>query len=168
MQSAPQGYGSPPQLERPTTVRAGLGAFIAGVILGAIALVYELVHFADLVNNASAQAAAQGAAADPRLAHAVAVVTVAGGLFGLAIDVFFISFAWRGRNWARIVLWVFGALGVVAGLVGLGNASALAGFLDGLSICQWLLSLAGIVLLAQKSANEWYRFRKWQRATGQG
>jgi hypothetical protein len=146
MYSAPQGYGSPPQLERPTTVRAGLGAFIAGVILGAIALVYELVHFADLVDNASAQAA----------------------LFGLAVDVFFISFAWRGRNWARIVLWVFGALGVVAGLVGLGNASALAGFLDGLSICQWLLSLAGIVLLAQKSANEWYRFRKWQRATGQG
>ena len=32
---------------------------------------------------------------------------------------------------------------------------------------RWLL-FAGIVLLAQKPANEWYRYRGWLRATGQG
>ena len=31
-----------------------------------------------------------------------------------------------------------------------------------------LLTAAGVVLLALKPSNEWYRFRSWQRATGQG
>jgi hypothetical protein len=138
------------------------------VILGAIALVYEVAHFPDLVETFRSAAAAQGVAGDTQLSpHAYAVLTVVGGWVGLGIDALFIWFAWRGRNWARIVLWVFGGFGVLAGLTGLSNMAALAGFLEGLSICQWVLSLAAIVLLAQKSANEWYRYRKWQRATGQ-
>jgi hypothetical protein len=137
------------------------------VILGAIGLVYEVAHFSDLVDIFRSAAAAQGVAGGtPISPHTYATLTVAGGWVGIGIDALFIWFAWQGRNWARIVLWVFGALGVVTGLTGLGNTAALAGFVEGLSICQWVLSLAAIVLLAQKSANEWYRFRRWQRATG--
>ena len=42
------------------------------------------------------------------------------------------------------------------------------GFLVGLRLFSFLLTAAGIVLLALKPSNEWYRFRKWQRLTGQG
>ena len=31
-----------------------------------------------------------------------------------------------------------------------------------------LLLIAAVVLLALKPSNDWYRFRGWQRATGQG
>jgi hypothetical protein len=30
------------------------------------------------------------------------------------------------------------------------------------------LTLAGVVLLALKPSHEWYRYRGWQRANGQG
>jgi hypothetical protein len=42
------------------------------------------------------------------------------------------------------------------------------GFLTALSWFGFALAVAGIVLLAQKPANEWYRYRGWLRATGQG
>jgi hypothetical protein len=86
----------------------------------------------------------------------------------VALECMFIWFAWTGRNWARIVLWVIGGLNIVSGVIALGSGSYLSGFLKGLSICEFVLVLAGVVLLAQKPANEWYRYRKWQRATGQG
>ena len=41
------------------------------------------------------------------------------------------------------------------------------GFLTALSVFGLLLTAAGIVLLAMKPANEWYRYRGWLRATGQ-
>ena len=31
-----------------------------------------------------------------------------------------------------------------------------------------LLLIAAVVVLALKPSNEWYRFRSWQRANGQG
>jgi hypothetical protein len=34
--SAPTGYGAPRSMERPTTVRAGLGAFIGSMVLSAV------------------------------------------------------------------------------------------------------------------------------------
>jgi hypothetical protein len=46
--------------------------------------------------------------------------------------------------------------------------TALGGFLTSLSVFQLLLTIAGIVLLALKPSSEWYRYRSWQRATGQG
>ena len=40
-------------------------------------------------------------------------------------------------------------------------------FVTALGWFQWLFTLAGIVLLALKPSHEWYRYRKWLRATGQ-
>ena len=36
----------------------------------------------------------------------------------VVLHALFIWFAWRGRNWARIVLWVLGGLAVLAGFGG--------------------------------------------------
>ena len=91
-----------------------------------------------------------------------------------ALFAMFIWFAWNGRNWARIVLWVLGGISVAFGLIGFataaggaGAAIAQNGFVTALGVFGLLLTIAGIVLLAMKPANEWYRYRGWLRATGQ-
>jgi hypothetical protein len=91
------------------------------------------------------------------------------GLLFVALEAMFIWFAWNGRNWARIVLWVLGGLSVVSGLAsyGMGGAPGQSGFLVALNVCTLLLTVAGIVFLAMKPANDWYKYRGWLRATGQ-
>jgi len=169
--SAPTGYGAPQPMERPTTVRAGLGAFIAVLILG---LVSSIVTFADFDNIMNAALAAQGTStADlgvdrDSFVRLVLIVGVVIGLVMAALQIMFIWFAWNGRNWARVVLWVLGGLGVLSGLFAVASPRAgEPGFLVSLSVFSLLLTAAGIVLLALKPSNDWYRFRKWQRLNGQ-
>jgi hypothetical protein len=159
-------HGAPPATERPTTVRAGIGAFVANLILG---LVGSIVTFAQL-DDVVARAVAQGNADVELTEAAVRSGIVIGAVFGLiivALQVLVLWFAWQGRNWARIVLWVLGGLGIISGLVSLGADNPLGGFAAALGVFQLLLTIAGVVLLALKPSNEWYRYRGWQRANGQ-
>jgi hypothetical protein len=166
--SAPAGYGAPPAMERPTTVRAGIGALIANLVLGVIG---SLVAFADLDSRID-QAMARAAVENPELTEEmIRTGFVLGAVLGLvlvALNVLFLWFAWQGRNWARIVLWVLGGLSVLGALYGLGADTGQGGFLTSLSVFQLLLLVAGLVLLALTPSNEWYRYRGWLRATRQG
>jgi hypothetical protein len=156
-------------MERPTTVRAGLGAFIGSMILGVVGQVVTLLNFQTLVDWSFANAGT-GPGLDPAMVQDVAEtalkIGVVVGLLFLALYALFVWFAWQGRNWARIVLWVLSGLGIVFGLVGMAGGSPLP-FLTALGGFQLLLQAAAVVLLALKPSNEWYRFRGWQRATGQ-
>jgi hypothetical protein len=166
--SAPTGYGAPAPVERPVTVRAGIGAFVANLILGVIV---AIITFADIDKIVARTMAASN---DPNVTEGIIrsalVVGAVIGLVLVALNVLFLWFAWQGRNWARIVLWVLGGLNVVSGLLGLSGAgsSGQTGFVTAIGVFQLLLVIAGIVLLALKPSNEWYRYRSWQRATGQG
>ena len=88
-----------------------------------------------------------------------------------AVFALFVWFAWKGHNWARIVLWVLAGLGLVFGLIGAGLSSSFgAATLPVLSFLSWvemLFDAVAIVLLALKPSNEWYRYRGWLRSTGQ-
>jgi hypothetical protein len=155
-------------MERPFAVRAGIGAFMANLILGVIASVVAFASLDTLVAQALAVENVDATINDDVLRSAVVVGYVVGLVF-VALQAMFIWFAWQGRNWARIVLWVLGGLSVVSGLASFGMSSAPStGFLTALSWFGFALAVAGIVLLAQKPANEWYRYRGWLRATGQG
>lgn len=166
--SAPTGYGAPAPMERPFAVRAGLGAFIANLILGLIGAAIAFASIDTLVAQALAAENVDVTISDDVLRTAVIAGYVVALVFA-ALQAMFIWFAWNGRNWARIVLWVLGGLGVVSGLASLGMAAAPStGFLTALSWFGFALTVAGIVLLAQKPANEWYRYRGWLRASGQG
>jgi hypothetical protein len=112
--------------------------------------------------------------ADPGLTRTFFIAGQVITLLLYALQGVFLGFAWRGRNWARVVLWVFGGLAVVTGLTGVFSRSYLPGFLQGLSLCQYVLIVAAVALLAQRTAHAWYRNRKehaayegWLRATGQ-
>lgn len=172
--AAPTGYGAPAALERPVTVRAGLGAFIATLVLGLVSTIVTYAQFDELV-----QAALSAQATDVELGELeeigedfVRSALIAGVVFTLlvmALQVMFIWFAWNGRNWARIVLWVLGGLSVAGGLYGVvAPQPGMPGYLVGLSVFSLLFTIAGIVLLALKPSNDWYRYRGWLRATGQG
>lgn len=168
--SAPTGYGAPQAMERPMTVRAGLGAFIGATVLNVVAQVVTLLNFQTILDwtlartgiphGADAETTRQAAQLGARIGIAVGIILVV--VYGL-----FVWFAWRGRNWARIVLWVFAGLGILSGLASLGAGSPLP-FLTAVGGFEALLLLAAVILLALKPSNEWYRFRKWQRMTGQG
>jgi hypothetical protein len=165
--SAPTGYGAPTPMERPVTVRAGIGALVASLILGIISSIATFADIDHLVARALAQSGSDVEVTDDVLRSAIIVGGVATLVF-VALNALFLWFAWQGRNWARIVIWVLGGLGVLSGVAGLGTGSTVGGFLTSLGVFQFLLTAVGIVLLALKPSNEWYRYRGWQRATRQG
>jgi hypothetical protein len=151
--AAPQGqeWGGGPSVptERPSTVKAGIGAFLASAVLG---LLSSIVTFADF--NSLVDTAARDAGVSPDSVRTGVMVGAVIGLIFLAVYLLVLWYAWQGRNWARIVLWVLGGLSVLSGLFGLGNGN---GLLSLLGVLQLLLVIAGIVLLALKPSNAWYR-----------
>ena len=116
----------PRRLERPVTVRAGLGCLhrLAGAerdLRGGH--VPQLGHHRAQSCSAARGAPTPAPTAAPRLrrAEAGAKIGVVVGLVFAAVYGLFVWFAWRGQNWARIVLWVLGGLGLLGGLVGSGG-----------------------------------------------
>ncbi|TFV60173.1 hypothetical protein E4P41_10720 [Geodermatophilus sp. DF01-2] len=165
--SAPGGHFPPEPPERPTTVRVGIGAFLATLILGVIA---SLVQFSD-IDGLVAEAVA--VAGDPAVTEDIIrtglVVGAVIGLLLVALEALFIWFAWKGRNWARIVLCVLGGINVVFGLGALGGAAggvASSGFLDSLSVFSLVLTLVGVVALLLRPSTEWYRAMTARRQAG--
>jgi hypothetical protein len=160
---APGGAGGPAPVERPVTVRAGIGAFVANIVLGLIASIFLFTDQRNLIDSALRHASG------PTSEDVVRAALILGAVITLvfvALEIMFLWFAWKGRNWARVVLWVLFGLNVVTGMTALGG-TPYGGFYTSLSIIQLLLALAGIVLLAMRPSNEWYRYQSWLRATGQ-
>ena len=148
--AAPQGWGpdgpSAGPSERPTTVKAGIGAFLANTVLN---LIGTILVFTDL-DSYRADLAETGDLTAEQVDTAISVAMVISFLF-IAAFAAVLWFAWQGRNWARIVLWVLGGLSVITALSGTSATGGLLGTL------QLLLIVVGIVALALKPSNEWYR-----------
>jgi len=162
-------YAPPPppgSAEQPLTVRAGIGAFVVNFVLGLVGSLVAFGDIDDLVREAS-RTTTDPDITDEVLRTAILVGAVI-GLVLVVLHALFIWWAWRGRNWARITLWVLGGLAVLAGLGTLGGDTGGTDFLAALSVFQLLALIAGIVLLALKPSNDWYRYMTWARATGQG
>jgi hypothetical protein len=164
--SAPTGYGGAQTMERPMTVRAGIGAFVASLLVGLISSAVTFADFDSFVDRAMA-ASADNPEMTEELLRSTLTIGIVIGLVFLVLQVMFLWFAWKGHNWARIVLWVLGGLSLTFGLVGVAAGTGQTGFTTSMGVFQLLFTAVGVVLLAMKPSNEWYRFRGWQRATGQ-
>lgn len=161
-------YDGPVPTERPLAVRAGLGGFVGAIVLSVISAVVTFLNWDVLVADALSRLQAQGRL-DPATVKASADLGLKFGIIAAILSVvlygLFVWFAWRGRNWARIVLWVLGGLGLLGGLLSLAGPSSPVPFLNGLNVFRVLLELVGVVALALKPANEWFRYQRWLRAT---
>lgn len=118
----------------PGTVRWGLGIQWLGVVVGAVSVVLALAGFAGTEASVGAGRAGQVLL----LVGATAAIVV------LQAVVLFV--AGRGHNWARIVLLVLCALGLVRAFFAGGGPSI-----------GDLLSIVSVVLLFLPPSNEWYR-----------
>jgi hypothetical protein len=169
--SAPTGYGAPPALERPVTVRAGIGAFVGSIVLSVVGQVITALNwdtvFASELDASLGDLSGDEADIAAGIMDSFGVFALVIGLVFTAVFALFVWFAWRGHNWARIILWVLAGIGVAFGLLGVAAGSPLP-VLAALGAFELLFDIVAIVLLALKPSNEWYRFRSWQRATGQG
>jgi hypothetical protein len=176
--SAPAGFGAPRPVERPVTVRAGIGAFVGSIVLSVVAHVLTLLNWDEVMAGAltSAEADLGGLPAEEAqlaadFAETFGVIGFVVGLLATAVFALFVWFAWKGHNWARIVLWVLAGLGILFGLIGAGSSAALGLVtLPTIQFLSWfeiLFDAVAIVLLALKPSHEWYRYRGWLRATGQ-
>lgn len=174
--SAPIGYGAPTPLERPVTVRAGIGAFVGSIVLSLVGSVITALNMEALSGLAAmgsglGELSAEEAEMAAAMGDTFGAIGLVLGLVFTGVFALFVWFAWRGHNWARIVLWVLAGLGIVLGVIGAGVSSSFGvPTLPVLSFLAWvemLFDAVAIVLLALKSSSEWYRYRGWLRATGQ-
>jgi hypothetical protein len=170
-----QGWGYPaapgqqqvlPPSPRPTPVTAGVAAFTLSVLLGLVSSVLALTDWDATIDEAAAR---QGV--DPesvrRFAEIGAVVGAVVGLLFLVGTGVVLWFAWTGRNWARITLWVIAGLSLLSGVAGL-VLSATTDVSDSggsaLRVIGLVLQVAGAVLLALRPSSAWYRAEGQRRA----
>ena len=159
--SAPGHHFSPEAPPRPDAVRFGTGAFVAELILG---LVGAIATFGVMESIVNAELARSGVAVSEDSVRTLLLLGAVIGLVFAAFQALFIYFAWKGHNWARIVLFVLGAFTIIGGLSSLAQPST--GFLTALSVFQMLLAIVGIVLLTRPPASEWYRAMGARRQAG--
>ena len=157
------GWGAAPPVQRPSTVKGGIGALVASMLIGLIAAAFTFTDVDALV--VESVAAAEGRiSADA--ARGLVVLGAVLGLVLIALEALVLWFAWQGHHWARVVLWVVGGITVVTGIVGLAAPTAAPGSLTVLALLQLVLTAAGLVLLALRPSDEWYRYRGSQRQSG--
>jgi hypothetical protein len=170
-----QGWGYPaapgqqrpqqPPTPRPTTVTAGIGAFVLNVMLGLVSSLLTFANWDEVIDRATAQQDVDSESVR-EIAETGARIGAVIGLLFLAGYLVLLWFAWTGRNWARITIWVLAGLSLLFGVVGLavGTDTGIPGSTV-LSVLGLLLQAAGVVLLALRPSSAWYR-AEGQRRSG--
>lgn len=169
MPPSPPGWGAQPPppphaMARPTTVTYALVALVVNMVLGVVAAVLIFAN-----QDAYLDQALRDAGLDPTSAGTSGFVSgayTAGAIVGLVfvgLWAMFLWFAWKGHNWARIVIWVFGGLSVISVFTSFGSP---IGTVIVLNVVSLLLTLAAVVLLALKPSNEWYAYQGHARKYG--
>lgn len=157
---------TPEQLQRrPPPVTYAIYALIANMVIG---LINSALVFAN--KDAYIAQALAKTGLDPSSAAAVSafsdIAFTVGAIFGLffvALWAMFVWFAWKGHNWARVVIWVFGGLALISAFAAFGSP---LGTVVALTVVSLLLTLTAVVLLALKPSNDWYRFQGEARKYG--
>ena len=174
--SAPTGFGAPRPVERPLTVRAGIGAFVASIVFSLVMQAITWANWDTLVDPATAFPRGEGltdeeAEVGAAVMGSLGTVSLIVGVVSTAVFAMFVWFAWRGHNWARIVLWILGGLDILFGLMGVLASGALGvptlPVVTALGWFEILAGVVGVVLLALAPSSEWYRYRGWLRVTRQ-
>lgn len=162
------GTPSGPSIVAPQPVQTSFWLWIAASVIGLVGGIVGLVVGFGAAEQAAGAAASQAPGVPVR--GIVIGTLIATGVFialFVALFVVFAVFMRRGRNWARIVLTVLGAISIVSSLPGLigGSTTTVNGQvidLGGgplvaiLTVVSILLTVAAIVFSFLKPANEYF------------
>ena len=155
----PEGYGGhqPARGPRPASIKTSINLVWALVALSVIGTLTSLIYLDDLVDAALEQAGTGGGAITESTARAtVLVTTVIGVIIGVLLYALLAYFLGKGKNWARIVITVFGGLGVVFGLISLATSAGTQPVLFTIvAVLQLVLLAALLFFLWKKESSQW-------------
>jgi hypothetical protein len=146
--------GPPPAV--PGTLDAVWWLVIANAVLGFVGLAYTLTHRDEIIDRIMARRDIDAALARTAANIGITIAIVLG--VGFAIFFIFLAAKTRaGRNWARVTLTVFLALGILGGLSNLaGNNPSFTRSLGGLDL---LIDLAALVAIWLPPSNAYMAAR---------
>lgn len=150
----PQGWNQPMQADRGPRPSSVENAVRLMLVNAAIGLIGVIVLFATKDSLRKQILKNTPTATDSTVNAAITV----GAVIGIVFLVLYILLAMqvrKGKNWARIVTWVFAGLGVLSALTSLAGNSTTSSRV--LSLIQGLIDLAIIILLAQRPSNDFFR-----------
>lgn len=151
---------SQPTFAPPQEVRTSFLLWIIGIVIGAVSTLSVFLILDDVLAAAAAERPPELTPEQFRTAAMVGIVVFAVlYLIALALVALFAFKMRSGRNWARIVLTVLGAIGILLNLGGLfGGGSAGGGNVVDLilPIVQLVLLGAAIFLMYRPAANAYF------------
>jgi hypothetical protein len=169
----PGGAGLPPEPVRPNTVTWAFWCWIATTVASLITLIITLTSsvWTDAVNAGVGQGIRQSGTSVnidvQSLVNTVKIISVVAFLIFAAVYLLFAFKMRAGRNWARIVLTVFGALTLLSAF----NTSTSSVTVNGQTYASsngsnWVtvvLALAGIILMYVGQSNKYFADSKARR-----
>jgi hypothetical protein len=165
----PGGAGLPPEPVRPNTVNLAFWCWILTTVASLVGLIITLTAsvWTDAV-NAGIRQSGQSVNIDVQsLVNTVKIISV---IFFLIFAAVYLLFAFKmraGRNWARIVLTVFGALSLLSTFTSSTSSVTVNGQTyasnSGPGWVTGLLALAGIVLMYLPQSNQFFADAKARR-----
>jgi hypothetical protein len=151
------GAGAPGPVERPQPLTIAVWLMYVGAALSLVSVLSTFLVLEDIRDQAQQEVTAQNLDIDPDVIVNIAVaVGVGAGLLALALWIWMAVMNGRGRNWARIVATVLGALSLCGGLASFTNTMATAATVV-LSLLQLAVAAVVVVLLWLPSSSAYYR-----------
>ena len=173
------GYGGalPPEPVRPNTVTFAFYCWLATAVVSIIGLILTLTSpIWDLAVNAATRqgnVSLQGTSVQS-LINTLKIFTVVIALVFVAVYLLFAFKMYAGRNWARIVLTVFGALTLLSAFTPTNRSVTVGSEVYNINTGAWagyvtaLLALIGIVLMFLAPSNKYFAESKtYKQATQQ-
>lgn len=147
----------PPQVPAPAEVLTAVKLWFVSILVG---LLGGILGYALTDKNAALQKAMDSntsglSRADlETLVNVGLVIGLTVALVMLGLEVFFVLKMKAGRNWARIVLTVLGALSALSSLVGLAQGFSLGSAVNLISL---LLTIAAVVFMFRPAATHYFK-----------
>lgn len=153
------GYPAPQRGERPPSVENAVRLMF---VVAALSLISTIVAFATKNQLKDRIEKANPDVSSARIDSLLNTAFTVGLLIGLVFLVLYVLLAFQvraGKNWARIVTWIFAGLGVIGALSSL--ASTETPLSRVFSLISGIIDIVIIVLLAQGASNRYFKPRPY-------
>jgi hypothetical protein len=155
----------PAPVDRPKSVDTAFLAWMIGVGISVISLIFIFTVDADAIRDAMREGldGQNRSYTQEELDNAITLFRTVTVVFGLILIGLFVLFAYKmraGRNWARITLTVLGGLSIVLTISGLGSTSGIHLIA---SIAQLGTVLAAVWYMFRPDANQYFASRRPRR-----